>query len=300
MRVIFFGMPGNLAPPALAAVLASGAEVAAVIVPAPPGAPPVSVPPALSPRPAGIAHGPQPAPPSPLALAAARGVPTLALRRMRAPEVAAAVAALAADLAVVACWPWRFPPALLAAPRLGCLNLHPSPLPELRGPDPLFWAFQEGRARSAVTVHWMDAGLDTGDIAAVAPLGLPAGIGWDEAERGAGAVGAGLLAELLPRLAAGELPRRPQGPGGSYRPAPAENDFAVNPAWPAERAFRFMRGVAAWGAPFRLRPGGAARLLGAAIGYTPEGRLGAPVVVDGGRVRVQMAPGVLEATLADV
>mgnify|MGYP001948970652 CR=1 FL=1 len=291
-------MVGPYAGPSLAALLAAGAEVVGVAVPAPPGAPPVSA----APRPAApaglIALGP-PRAPSHLELAAARGLPALALRRMAAPEVREALAALRPDLIAVACWPWRLPPALMAVPRLGALNLHPSPLPELRGPEPLFWAFQEGRARTAVTLHWMDEGLDTGDIALQRPLELPAGLGWDEAEARAGALGAELLGEAVPLLERGALPRRPQGPGGSFRAAPGPADFEIDLAWTAERAFRFMRGTAAWGYPYAVAlPGDATLRLGAAVGYDPAGALAVTHELGDGLARLRMGRGVLVATVA--
>jgi methionyl-tRNA formyltransferase len=298
MRTLLLGMVGPFAGPAFAALAAAGAEVVGVAVPAPPGAPPVAPAPRVS-APAGlIALGPA-RPPSLLELAAARGVPALALRRMVAPEVRAALAALAPDLLVVACWPWRLPPELLAVPRLGALNLHPSPLPELRGPEPLFWALREGRERTAVTLHWMDAGLDTGPVALQRPLDLPAGLGWDEAEARAAALGAELLGEAVAPLAQGALPRLPQGEGGSFYPSPGPADFALEPAWPAARAFRFMRGTAAWGEAYTLAAGGRTLRLGQALAYTPEGELGAPYAIAGATVRIQFTPGILEATLAE-
>lgn len=290
------GMVGPYAGPALTALLAAGAEVAAVAVPAPPGAPPAAPAPRLSTSPPLLALGP----PRPLTLlehAAAHGLPTLALRRMGAPAVREALAALRPDLLVVACWPWRLPPGLLAVPRLGALNLHPSPLPELRGPEPLFWAFQEGRARTAVTLHWMDEGLDTGPIALQRPLALPEGLGWAEAEATAAALGADLLGEAVGLLAAGALPRLPQGTGGSFRPAPGPADFALSPRWPAARAFRFMRGTAVWGQPYTLALDGVRLRLGAALSYEPEGSLVAAYLLEGGLARVRMAPGVLVTTL---
>ena len=296
MRIVFFGMPGRLAGPALLALLGAGAELAAVIVPAPPGAPPVAPVPLSLPPANVIALGPT-APPGLLAIAAARGLPALAVRSMGAPAVRGALLALAPELVCVACWPWRIPPALLAVPRLGWLNLHPSPLPQLRGPEPLFWALQAGHAHTAVTLHWMDEGLDTGDIAAAAPLALPAGIGWAEAEVRAAATGAALLAALVPRLAVGTRPRRPQAPGGSYMPSPRAEDFRIDTSWPAERAFRFMRGTAAWSMPYPLDLGGTRLLLGAALAYAPDEQLGQSIVVSGKVARVQMQPGVLDATL---
>lgn len=293
------GMVGPFAGPALTALLAAGADLVAVAVPAPPGAPPVGPAPALRPGPPGagaIALGP-PRPPSLLELAALHGLPALALRQLGAPAVRAALAALAPDLLVVACWPWRLPPALLAVPRLGALNLHPSPLPELRGPEPLFWAFYEGRERTAVTLHWMDEGLDTGPIALQQPLALPLGLSWEAAEAAAADLGAAMLGEAVALLADGALPRLPQRPGGSLRPAPRPADFAIDPAWPAERAFRLLRGTAVWGWPYRVSAGADTLMLGAALGYEPAGALGAPYELAGQVARVQMTPGVLAAIL---
>ncbi len=294
LRVVLFGMPGPLAGAALTALLEAGVTLAAVAVPAPPGAPPVAPAPRSSAPARLIPLGPPP-PPGLLDLAQVHGVPTLALGSVRVPAVHEALRALSPELVCVACWPWRIPPTLLAVPRLGFLNLHPAPLPELRGPAPLFWAFQQGRASTAVTLHWMDAGLDTGPIALQAPLELPVGLDWDTAEQQAADLGAALLRELLARLVAGALPRRPQGSGGSYRPAPGMADFAVDPGWPAERAFRFMRGTAAWGHAYRLPATLAAPPLSTALAYEPTGSLGTPLVVQGQTVRVQMTPGILVA-----
>jgi len=53
---------------------------------------------------------------------------------------------------------------LLDIPRLGCINLHTSPLPRYRGLMPCFWALANGESQTAVTVHRMDTKLDNGDI----------------------------------------------------------------------------------------------------------------------------------------
>jgi methionyl-tRNA formyltransferase len=55
------------------------------------------------------------------------------------------------------------PEKILAVPDRGCLNLHPAYLPYNRGANPNVWSIVEGTP-AGVTLHWMDAGLDTGDI----------------------------------------------------------------------------------------------------------------------------------------
>jgi UDP-4-amino-4-deoxy-L-arabinose formyltransferase/UDP-glucuronic acid dehydrogenase (UDP-4-keto-hexauronic acid decarboxylating) len=54
---------------------------------------------------------------------------------------------------------------LVASPRIGSFNLHPGPLPEYAGLNAPSWAIYQGESRHAVTVHWMEPGIDTGAIA---------------------------------------------------------------------------------------------------------------------------------------
>lgn len=55
--------------------------------------------------------------------------------------------------------------AVLAAPRVGCLNLHPGPLPGYAGLNAPNWALYHGETTHAVTLHWMAPGIDTGAVA---------------------------------------------------------------------------------------------------------------------------------------
>lgn len=63
---------------------------------------------------------------------------------------------------------------VVAAPRLGSFNLHPGPLPEYAGLNVTSWAILNGERRHAVTVHRMEAGIDTGAIAYDAPVEITA------------------------------------------------------------------------------------------------------------------------------
>ena len=73
------------------------------------------------------------------------------------------VRALAPDLVLSMTFPFRLPPELLAIPRLGAVNLHPTLLPAYRGPNP-FRAVYEEAAEIGATLHRMDADFDTGNI----------------------------------------------------------------------------------------------------------------------------------------
>jgi methionyl-tRNA formyltransferase len=56
------------------------------------------------------------------------------------------------------------PKELINLPNLGCINIHPSFLPYYRGPVPTAWAIENGEEEFGITIHYMDEGIDTGDI----------------------------------------------------------------------------------------------------------------------------------------
>lgn len=102
------------------------------------------------------------------------------------------------------------PAELVAAPRIGSFNLHPGPLPRYAGLNAPSWAIYHGEQAHAVTVHWMDGGIDTGPIAYESELDI------GEEDTGfslsAKCVRAGLplLEDLLAAAAGGAVPKRPQ------------------------------------------------------------------------------------------
>jgi methionyl-tRNA formyltransferase len=93
------------------------------------------------------------------------GIPVFTPSSLRDVEVQKVFNRLAADVVVVAAYGLILPIPILAAPRLGCLNLHASLLPRWRGAAPIQRAIMAGDARTGVDVMRMDAGLDTGQIA---------------------------------------------------------------------------------------------------------------------------------------
>jgi len=112
------------------------------------------------PRPAGRGHRLQPS--AVQALAEARNIPVRYPASLRDPDAQAEFAALKADAAVVAAYGLILPPAILDAPRLGCINVHASLLPRWRGAAPIQRAILAGDHETGVTIMQMDAGLDTG------------------------------------------------------------------------------------------------------------------------------------------
>ena len=78
------------------------------------------------------------------------------------------------DILLVFGFNWRLPPDVLAVPRLGVLNVHPSALPKYRGPSPVLWAIRNGDPYLGLTIHRMTERIDAGPVLAqVEDLRLP-------------------------------------------------------------------------------------------------------------------------------
>lgn len=207
---------------------------------------------------------------SPLVLAVSEGIPVFECGRIGRLQTTEWLSQLAPDVAIVACWNGVIPPHVLEIPRYGFLNVHPSLLPSYRGPYPLFWQFRNGETATGVSVHWMDADLDTGDIAGQRQVRFEDGLRGVEAEALCARSGGDLLAIVLGRLSRGTVVRRPQPSGGSYFPAPSPIDFTLEAGWHPRRAFNFMRATAEWGIPFSLESKGTVFRLIDAIKWQAE------------------------------
>jgi methionyl-tRNA formyltransferase len=113
-------------------------------------------------RPAGRDLKLQPSPVKKTALAA--GIPVLQPEKARHLEFIEQLRSIGPDLIVVAAYGQILPPAILALPRFGCVNVHTSLLPKYRGAAPIQWALLNGDAQTGVTIMKVAPSLDTGDI----------------------------------------------------------------------------------------------------------------------------------------
>jgi len=229
-------------------------------------------------------------------LAWANQIPVYLVRNMKETAVQDLLIDLRPDIACVACFPFLIPAEILTIPKHGFLNIHPSLLPAYRGPHPLFWIFRNGdQEKTGVTLHWMDEGLDTGDILSQRPISLKDGISGNEADFLCATVGGEMLLEGLEEIASGQPPRRPQPPGGSYYPGPTAESFTLDPGWSARRAFNFMRGTAEWNHLYKIQIDSQELVLTSADAFDPDQILSRPVEEKGGRHLIQFKTGTLAA-----
>ena len=235
MRLIFMGTP-DFAVPALDALVRAGHEMAAVYC--------------QPPRPAGRGKALQASPVQ--RRAEALGVEVRHPLTLRDADEQARFSALDADAAVVAAYGLILPKTILAAPRLGCFNLHASLLPRWRGAAPIQRAILAGDEVTGVTIMDMEAGLDTGPMRAKVEIPiLRKTVGELTAELADR--GADLMVEVLSDLAA-HPPLAQPDEGVNYAAkvdkAEARLDFSAGAA-AAERQVRAFN--PAPGAFFELR-----------------------------------------------
>ena len=161
------------------------------------------------------------------------------------------------DLVIAACYPWRLSARARAIPRFGILNMHPSPLPHGRGPDPTFWVFRNGERNAGVTIHLMDDGLDTGPILIQQVLAVPEEMDAAKLELHLFESGARLAAGILPQVLTGAATYVPQDhDAATYQPAPVAQDWLISPLLPAAWAWRFARGVESLHGPLTVQSRG--------------------------------------------
>jgi len=259
LRVVFAGTPAFSLPCLRALLAADGAEVVGIIT--------------APDRPAGRGRR--------LQIGAVRAfaqsdstAQNIALLQPESPPDAGALEwlkRLRADLMVVVAFGLLLPPAVLAMPRLGCVNLHASLLPRWRGAAPIARAIAAGDAVTGVSLMQMDAGLDTGPVLARATVSIGAQTAGELHDELA-AVGARLLADNLPALAAGALSATPQDEArATYAAKLTKAEARLDWRRSASALARQVRAFYPWPVAFTDIGGANLRVLQAAVAEAPVG-----------------------------
>ncbi len=150
----------------------------------------------------------------------------LTTRDLNDPEGRAFLAERAPHLLVCAFFNQRLRPEVLAAPTRGCLNIHPSLLPDAKGVDPVFQSMLHGAPPLGVTVHFMNAEFDAGRIVAQQAVVARPGASVFEATALLFRVGADMLAGAIDRITAGYA-GVPQSGIGNYQSWPSAAETAA-------------------------------------------------------------------------
>lgn len=195
--------------------------------------------------------------PSPVkTLAEKLNLPVLQPLKARDESFLAQLRDLRPELIVVVAYGQILPPALLALPPHGCVNVHTSLLPRYRGAAPIQWAIADGLDETGVTLMQMDAGLDTGPILAARRTPIRPTDDSQTLHDRLAQLGAELLVETIPDYVAGKITPQPQPTAGAtYAAKIKKEDGQIDWQRPAGQIWNRLRAFTPWPGAFTFLPG---------------------------------------------
>lgn len=230
MKVVFMGTP-DFAVPVLDAVIRAGHEVGYVI----------TQPDKAKNRGKKVLFTPV------KELAVAHDIQVLQPERIKqSPETMELLKAYEPDIAVVVAYGQIIQKELLDLPKYGCVNVHASLLPKLRGASPIHHAILQGEEETGVTIMQMAEGLDTGDMLSKTSLSID-GMNCEALHDQLAEMGARLLIETLPLIEAGEIMPEPQDDAlSSYAGLISKKDGIIDFTKTPEEIERQIRAFDPW------------------------------------------------------
>ena len=254
MRILFMGTP-DIAAECLKALYAAGHEICGVYT--------------RRDKPVGRKQVLTAPPVKEVALE--HGTPVFQPRTLRDGSEDANIQALAPELIVVVAYGCILPRSVLEAPKYGCINLHVSLLPKYRGSAPVQWAVLNGDAETGVSIMQMDEGLDTGDVLVCEKIAIGPEETSGELFDRVTAVGARVLCEVVPAIAAGTLTPQPQDHANATL-APMLNkemaEFRLTES--AAHIHNWVRGMNPWPVAWFAQDGKRIKVLESRLAENPQ------------------------------
>jgi methionyl-tRNA formyltransferase len=166
------------------------------------------------------------------------------------------------DVALVVAYGRILPPAVLAAPRVGCINVHASLLPKYRGAAPITWAIARGEQETGVGLMQMEEGLDTGPVYAEARTAIDPNETAGQLGERLSHVAAELVRTKLPLVVAGALqPRAQRHDEATLAPILKKEDGAIDWTRTARAIHDHVRAMQPWPTAFTKAHGHSLKVL---------------------------------------
>jgi methionyl-tRNA formyltransferase len=255
----------EFALPSLEAILAAGEEVVAVVT--------------QPDRPRG--RGQRLSPPPVKDLALAWNLPVLQPQRLKDPTFLEQLTVLRPELIIVVAYGRILPREILALPTKGPLNIHASLLPKYRGAAPINWALIRGERETGVTIQWMAAELDAGEIFLQERLPILEEDNYGSLYQKLAERGAALLVQALEKLRRSEAVREPQAEAEiTYAPPISREMRRLDWTLPSREVAGWIRGLDPTPGAYGLWQDKVLKLFGARVKRS-EGAAAAPGTVLG-------------------
>jgi len=180
-------------------------------------------------------------------LATEHNIPIIQPKTLKSEEAVEELASFKPGLIIVAAFGHILPQGVLSLSKFGCINVHPSLLPQHRGPSPVAASLLHGEQVTGVTLMLMDEGMDSGPILAQREVGIPPEDTTGSLTQKLAELGAELLLETLPLWLDGELkPQAQDGSQATYSKVITSEDGKVDWHLPAVELWRRIRAYNPW------------------------------------------------------
>jgi folate-dependent phosphoribosylglycinamide formyltransferase PurN len=162
-------------------------------------------------------------------IAADHHIPIFHCKNINDPTCQQFIEQLKPDLLISAYFSQILKSNIIELPKHGGLNIHPGWLPAYKGAMAYFWVLKNGSDRGGVTVHWIDEGIDTGEVLARRSFPLQANSTQETVLMFTAIIGAKLIGRIVRRLIAGKKPQlniiSNAKEADAYYPMPGEQEF---------------------------------------------------------------------------
>ncbi|MDV7763210.1 methionyl-tRNA formyltransferase [Peribacillus sp. CSMR9] len=176
-----------------------------------------------------------------------QGIPVYQPEKIREQEELEKIIALNPDLVVTAAFGQILPNELLDAPKYGCINVHASLLPELRGGAPIHYSILQGKEKTGITIMYMAEKLDAGDILTQAEVAIGEEDNVGTLHDKLSKIGSDLLAETLPKLLNGGLQAIKQDENrATFAPNIKRSEEKIDWTKSGEVIYNQVRGLNPW------------------------------------------------------
>lgn len=196
------------------------------------------------------------------------------------------------DVALVVAYGRILPKDVLDAPRLGCVNVHASLLPKLRGAAPITWAVVRGEPESGVTLMQMDEGMDTGAMLEQFATPISDDETAGELSERLSALGALATRKGLPTyVSGGYQPMQQDHAKATMAPMLKKEDGRIDFGKPARVVHDHVRGMQPWPGAFTTARGKTLKVLTTRVTDVPQAGVAPGTVVFADKSRVVVACG---------
>lgn len=175
------------------------------------------------------------------------GIPVFQLNSMRDGRALEIINSLEAELIIVVAFGKILPKEILESVKYGCINIHASLLPKLRGSAPIQWSIINGESETGVTAMQMDEGIDTGDFYIKKALPITENMNAGELHDALSVLGAEVLTETLELLKEGKLvPQKQDDALSNYAPMLSKELCPIDFSDSAQNIHNKIRGLYPW------------------------------------------------------